>query len=724
MVGRTSHCAQCDLPVPSRPLRARIRGEECVFCCYGCYLVLRVTGVKGEAGAAQGLMLRLGFGLFFSLNVMVFSLARYGEYFALPHTLLGTEADTARFNLLLEYILLGFASPVMLLIGVPLLRRFVDELRRLTFSIDSLIGVATFAAFGLSVRTTLNGGGAVFYDTATWLLVLITLGRYLEARAKARTTDAIEQLLDLAPTITRRRTDDGKWQDIAAGDLRVGDTILVRPGEGIPADGMCLDGDGHVDEAALSGEAAPAAIGSGSLVRAGTLSIDAAFTMRVDAPPGTRLLDRIASLMREARDQRAPTQRLADRVAGWVTPVVLASGVLTFLYWRPVIGTGDALLHGLAVWVIACPCALGIATPMALWVGLGVAARRGLLIRSAAVLERLAAVDTVCFDKTGTLTTGMMEVAEVVTADGTTEDAVRLAVAALEGRSEHPLGRSLARWAGESAVSLRGLRTVPGRGVRAEDDTTTWLAGSRDWLEEEGLLVPAALAHLPPGRWVYVGWGGTVRGAVRLGERLQAGAEASLRRLAEMDYALHLLSGDTSDNVQRLAAGLPVPITARGGLLPDGKIAAIHSLVADGRTPLMVGDGINDAPALAAAPVGFAIAGGTDLTRAAADVVALHVDLELVPELLVLARRVRRTLVTNLGWAFAYNLIGVALAAAGRLSPVFAASAMLVSSLLVIGNSLRLNRHAGGVLSGPGRRAGRSLNDRPEPSPVPSTLSR
>jgi Cu+-exporting ATPase len=695
-----------------------------VFCCYGCYLVLRVTGVKGEAGAAQGLMLRLGFGLFFALNVMVFSLARYGEYFALPHTLLGSEADTARFNLLLEYILLGFASPVMLLIGVPLLRRFAEELRRLTFSIDSLIGVATFAAFVLSVRTTLGGGGEVFYDTATWLLVLITLGRYLEARAKARTTDAIEQLLDLAPTMTRRRADDGQWYEVAADDLVVGDTIQVRPGEGIPADGMCLDGDGHVDEAALSGEAAPVAIARGGVVRAGAVSIDAAFAMRVDAPPGTRLLDRIAQLMREARDQRAPTQRLADRVAGWVTPIVLTSGVLTFLYWWPHIGTGDALLHGLAVWVIACPCALGIATPMALWVGLGVAARRGLLIRSAAVLERLADVDTVCFDKTGTLTSGEMEIAEVATADDTSEDAVREAIAALEARSEHPVGRSLARWTGKSSVSFQGVRTVPGRGVRGEGNGTTWLAGSRDWLEDEGFRVPSTLADLPPGRWVYVGWGGVVRGAVRLGERLQAGAKASVGRLSALGYALHLLSGDTADNVHRLAAGLAAPITARGGLLPDGKITVIDSLVAEGGTPLMVGDGINDAPALAAAPVGLAIAGGTDLTRAAADVVALHADLQLVPELLVLARRVRRTLVTNLSWAFAYNLIGVALAATGRLSPVFAASAMLVSSLLVIGNSLRLNRHPGGAVHPVSHGAGQPLAERGEPSPVPSTLSR
>jgi Cu2+-exporting ATPase/Cu+-exporting ATPase len=722
---RAGHCAQCDLPVPIRPLRARVRGQEHVFCCYGCYLVLWVTGVKGEACAAQGLMLRLGFGLFFSLNVMVFSLARYGEYFAPPSTLLGAEADTARFNLLLEYLLLGLASPVMALIGVPLLRRFADELRRLTFSIDSLIGIATFAAFGLSVRTTLTGGGAVFYDTATWLLVLITLGRYLETRAKARTTDAIAQLLDLAPTMARRRGQDGGWQEVVADDLRVGDTIQVRPGEGIPADGVCLAGDGHVDQAALNGETEPVAVAAGTTMRAGTVSIDAAFTMRVDGPPGARLLDRIAALMREARDQRAPTQRLADRIAGWVTPVVLACGALTFLYWRPLIGTGDALLHGLSVWVIACPCALGIATPMALWVGLGVAARRGLLIRSAAVLERLAAVDTVCFDKTGTLTSNEMEVVEVVTAAGTTAEALRQAVAALEACSEHPVGRSLARWAGESSVvSLARLRTVAGRGMRGEGAGTVWLVGRRDWLEDEGLFVPPALVDLPAGRWVCVGWGGAIRGAIRLGERLQASAEPSLRRLATMGYPLYLLSGDTEDNVYRLAHALPVPITARGGLLPDGKIAVLGTLVAGGKRPLMVGDGINDAPALAAAPVGLAIAGGTDLSRAAADVVALHVDLGLVPELLHLARRVHRTMVTNLAWAFAYNLVGVALAAAGRLSPVFAASAMLVSSLLVIGNSLRLNRHLDGTVRGINHRDGRSLRSGPEASPVPSTLSR
>jgi P-type E1-E2 ATPase len=223
---------------------------------------------------------------------------------------------------------------------------------------------------------------------------------------------------------------------------------------------------------------------------------------------------------------------------------------------------------------------------------------------------------------------------------------------------------------------------------------------------------------------VCVGWGGAIRGAIRLGERLQASAEPSLRRLATMGYPLYLLSGDTEDNVYRLAHALPVPITARGGLLPDGKIAVLGTLVAGGKRPLMVGDGINDAPALAAAPVGLAIAGGTDLSRAAADVVALHVDLGLVPELLHLARRVHRTMVTNLAWAFAYNLVGVALAAAGRLSPVFAASAMLVSSLLVIGNSLRLNRHLDGTVRGITHRDGRSLRSGPEASPVPSTLSR
>jgi P-type E1-E2 ATPase len=297
-----------------------------------------------------------------------------------------------------------------------------------------------------------------------------------------------------------------------------------------------------------------------------------------------------------------------------------------------------------------------------------------------------------------------MEVVEVVTAPGIPAAALQRAVALLEARSEHPVGRSLARWAGDPVdESLQQLRTLPGRGVCGEHAGERWLAGSREWLEEEGLTLPAALATLSPGRWVHVGWGDAIRGAVRLTEELQTGTEDALQRLAAMDLSLHLLSGDVADNVDRLARALPVPVTAHGGLLPDGKIAALERLTRNGHTPLMVGDGINDAPALAAAPVGLAIAGGTDLTRAAADVVALHTDLGLVPDLLDLARRVHRTLVGNLSWAFAYNLVGVALAATGNLSPVFAASAMLVSSLLVIGNSLRLNRgpRAGGQGPGP-----------------------
>jgi len=743
-------CAQCGLPVGRRPLRGRVRGAEAAFCCYGCYLVMRVSGEPGVRGVAQGLVLRLGLGLFFALNVMVFSLARYGGHFAIPATLLGAEVDAARFNLLLEYILLAFATPVVLLIGLPMVRRLGSEIVHLAFSIDSLVAIATFAAFALSVRTTLTGGGQVYYDTACWLLVLITLGRYLEARAKVRTTGAVESLLALAPPTARRGRADGGLEEVAAASLVPGEVIEVRPGEGIPADGVVLEGAGTVDRAPLTGEATPEAVRAGVPVHAGTTSIDAAFTAQISVPPGARLLDRIAKLMEEARAARGPRQRLADHVAAWVAPVVVGLGVATFFYWRGRVGVEVALLRMLAVWVIACPCALGIATPMALWVGLGVAARNGLLIRTAAALEAVNAIDTVCFDKTGTLTAATLEVAEVRVGRGVGEGEMRRALAALEARSEHPVGRALAAWAGGSAPAAE-LRTVVGAGVAGRVDGVLWRAGSRRWLAAErvalepaglcrdrlrraepgsdrrpgsGLVlhdrvppsptngsrsglepaglrhdrqgstraVGAALAPLQPGRWVYLARDGEECAAVRLAEQLAPHAAEAVARLAAMGVSLHLLSGDEPGAVEAVAGRLGVPFTVHAGLLPDEKINAIEQLVAAGRHPLMAGDGINDAPALAVAPLGMAMAGGTDLSRNAADVIALHDDLRLVPDLLALGRRVHQTLIANLLWAFSYNFLGVILAAAGRLSPVFAASAMFISSLLVIANSLRLNR--------------------------------
>jgi len=682
-------CAQCGLPAGRRPLRGRVHGEEAAFCCYGCYLVMRVTGEPGVRGAPQGLVLRLGLGLFFALNVMVFSLARYGGHFAIPATLLGEEADAARFNLLLEYILLALSTPVILLIGLPMVRRLGEEIAHLAFSIDSLVAIATLAAFGLSVRTTLTGGGQVYYDTACWLLVLITLGRYLEARAKARTTGAVEQLLSLAPPTARRRRADGSFEEVEAAALTPGEVIEIRPGEGIPADGVVLEGSGTVDRAALTGEATPEPLATGSTVHAGTTSVDAAFTAQITAPPGTRLLDHIARLMEEARAACGPRQRLVDQVAGWVAPVVVGLGVATFLYWRGRVGVELALLRTLAVWVIACPCALGIATPMALWVGLGVAARNGLLIRTAAALEAIGTVDTVCLDKTGTLTAAALEFAEVRLAPGVDEGDVRSALAALEVRSEHPVGRALVAWAGRGRPA-EALRTVVGAGVVGRIDGALWRAGSHRWLESEGVLLGADLAAPEPGRRVYLARDGEAVAAIRLAERLAPGATEAVARLAAMGFDLHLLSGDGQGAVDEVVGRLPADLNAHASLLPDEKIAVIEALVADGRRPLMAGDGINDAPALAAAPVGMAMVGGTDLSRTAADVVALRDDMRLVPDLLALGRSVHRTLITNLLWAFAYNVIGVALAMSGRLSPVFAASAMFISSLLVIANSLRL----------------------------------
>jgi heavy metal translocating P-type ATPase len=627
-------CTQCGLPV--RTARAT---NEPVFCCYGCALVFQMAGDKSDQSQSKWLLSRLGLSLFLAMNVMMLSMILYT-----PHFFPATDSQFYRQVLgLTKHALLLFSIPVVLLLGLPILLSAIQAGLRGHFGMDALITLGCFGAFALSVHATFTEGHGVYYETATMVLVLITLGRYLEARAKASSTGAIAGLLE------------------TSGTARVGDEITVLPGASFPADGVIVTGAGAVNEAMLTGEATPVTKQPGDRVFAGTISFDGSFTIRVTATGTERRIARIARLLDEVRHQKAPIQKFADRLATIFTPVALGVGLLA--WWL----TGWQA--ALAVLLIACPCALGIATPLAIWNAIERAARRGVFIRNGAVLEKLAGVRAIFFDKTGTLTTGTPVLQRIET-DGD-ENVALQRVASLEQRSEHPLAKALVAEAQRRGLALgpvTDVQVVPGRGIRGGGLTV----GNAGFVGAEGAGVFAA-------------WDGKVQARFRFGESLRSDWPATFQGLQR--YRLEMLTGDDQSAAEAL--GLPFPV--RGNLSPEEKVE--HVARAAAQMPVaMVGDGINDAPALGRACVGIALGGGTDVAREAADVTFADNELGKLPWLLALARRTRRTIRQNLFWALIYNVALIPVAAAGGLNPIWAALAMVVSSGVVVGNSARLRQ--------------------------------
>ncbi|MCC7265039.1 MAG: cadmium-translocating P-type ATPase [Candidatus Latescibacteria bacterium] len=674
-------CAQCGLPLAGRAFRARHQNTEAGFCCYGCYLVLQLTSQPGEEGKVQTIQIRLGLGLFFAMNVMVFNLPTY-----FPFVYPAAEAEGG-FMALLGTLSMLFALPVLLLLGLPILWQSARQLRQGVLEVDALIALGTFAAYGLSVHNALNGGAHFYFDTAAMLLVLVTLGRYWEATAKVKAARALETLLGQVPaelTVIRQ----GRELVVPSAEVAPGDRVRVLPGQVFPADGIVEQGEGGVDESSLTGEAGPVFREPGNRCSSGSFSLDGVFVVRVERPPDQSAAARITRLLAEAQHSRAPVQLLADRIAAAFVPavVVLALGVLA--YWTAEAGIEKGLLVCLAVLVISCPCALGIATPMALWVGLGRAARRGVLVRNGEALELLARTRQVFFDKTGTLSTGQLQ---YLRAEGAgAEDLAGIGL--LASRSPHPIGAGLRQVITPALLPVEGFRLHPGLGVEGRVGERLLWVGSQRFMERAGMALDPELAnHQAEGEvMALAAWEGRVRAALFFREQLRPEAAAAVQAVRGQGLGVQVLTGDTKALPAALQAQFP-GVVFRTGLLPEDKVAAVrqarqHGVVA------MVGDGINDAPALAAAEVGIAMGTGADLTREAAAVNILGSELDRVPWLLAYARRVRRVVWGNLFWAFFYNLLAVGLAVTGRLNPLVAALAMVVSSLFVIGNSRRLRQ--------------------------------
>jgi len=675
-------CAQCALPLGRRPVVGTVDGETARFCCYGCLLVLQVTRARGDGGAASAILVRLGLATFFAMNVMMLSLPTYVPWIYGPDA---GPTDGPLFTVL-RVLALAFTAPVLLLLGGPIVAAAWRGLAAGGANADALIVVGTAAAYGLSVANTVAGRPAVYFDIAAMLLVLVTLGRWLEARARAEAGAAVRARLAPGPAEATRLGPDGA-ATVPPAALVPGDEVLVGPGAAFPTDGVVVDGIGGVDESALTGESVPVVKEPGAAIAGGTCSVDGRFRVRVTAPAARSAAARIAALIAGALAERTAAERTADRAARWLGPCVVGAAAAAGVAWTRAAGADRGILVALAVLVVACPCALGIATPVAIWMGIAGAVRRGVIVRSGAVLERVASVDRVLFDKTGTLTDHEPQLAacDPAAGSGLDGDALLARAAALEQDIRHPFARAIVAAAHARRLVLpavRDVRAVPGLGVRGVVDGRPTAVGSARFAGGAASAVDAAaIAVLQDGRVV---------GTLRVRERARESAAEALGDLRDLGVRTGLLTGDA-----RADAVVPALVPAADaalGLLPADKVARVRAACASGGATAMVGDGINDAPALAAADVGVAVGQATDLARLTADVVLLSGDLRLVPWLVAHARRVRRVARENLVWAFGYNAVAVGLAAAGALNPLVASLAMLGSSVAVVANARRLAR--------------------------------
>ena len=695
----TGVCDHCGLPLPrpwpwwGAPVRAPVGHEEPAFCCFGCRLAASVDHERGEEGAARRTLTRLGLAVFFTMNVMAFTMALWAtDVYEVDAG--GHSALIATFEGLFRHLVLLFAAPVLYLLGWPLWENALAGVRRGVFSTDLLLGAGVAAAFGYSAVSVLRGEGPVYFEVGCVVLVMVTLGRWLEATGKLRANDALDRLVRLMPEHVRRVQGDVE-DSIALAAVAVGDVLRVLAGERIPADGQVRRGQAFVDEQVLTGESVPRSRRSGDAVLGGTLNLDGDLFIEVTAAGPAGALARLIALVREARLAKGSYERLADRVSSWFVPVVSAVALATFLGHGFLSGWERGLLQGLSVVLIACPCALGLATPLAVWASLGRAARAQVLFRSGDALERLATVRAVRFDKTGTLTTGEPSIAAVVSREDDPIAEVSRRAAALASSSTHVLSRAILGFTNHQGTSAAEVRSLAGRGVSGvvDGDGSTFL-GSRRLLEENGQVIGSTLdaaAHAAEtsGRSLaWVGWGGRARGLFTFDERLRASTRAALEHCRSLGLDVGVLTGDHAARGAALAGEIGLPVEA--GLLPEDKVAAIHNARARFGAVAMVGDGVNDAPALAASDLGVALGCGADLSRESAAVCLLGDDLARFPWSVELARRTVGVIRGNLAWAFGYNAVGIACAALGWLNPAFAAFLMVGSSAFVIVNSLRL----------------------------------
>jgi P-type Cu+ transporter len=607
-------------------------------------------------------------------------------------------ADLAGGHLMLSaWWQLALATPVQVWLGAPFYQGAWKALRGGTANMDVLVALGTSAAFGLSLYLMTGGGIHLYFESAAVIIVLVRLGKWLEARGKRRTLKALEALESLRPAEAMVRR-DAQDVTVPVAALRVGDLLVVKPGARIAADGVVVEGRSAVDQSLLTGESRPVEVEAEDHVIGGAVNGDGLLLVRVTAVGAESMLSRIVRMVAEAQGAKAPIQRLVDKISAVFVPVVLVIAVLTVVGWL-IEGQGwePAILHAVAVLVIACPCALGLATPTAIMVGTGVGAKNGILIRDAVALETAGATTVMAFDKTGTLTVGKPKLTEVVT-DLPRDRALALA-AALQQGANHPLAHAVIEAASHlTAPPVSDVRTLPGRGVAGRVDGQYLLLGNGRLMQDAGIdvssLRTAAQALQDKGNSVsYLADAESKRAlaALAFGDTPKPTVKQALAALRALGVRTLMLTGDNAAAARHLAAEIGLD-DVRAELLPADKVAAVAALKAKGETVAMVGDGINDAPALAAADLGIAMATGTDVAIETAGIALMRGDPLLAPAAIDLARATKRKIVQNLIWAFLFNVLGIPLAAMGGLTPIVAGAAMALSSVTVVTNALSLNR--------------------------------
>jgi Cu+-exporting ATPase len=633
-----------------------------------------------------------------------------------------------------QWLLVALAAPVALWAAWPFHRAALRNARHGGCSMDTLVSLGIVSACGWSAyamffldrarsgtplhQLTHGSGGGIYLEVAAAVTTFLLAGRFYEARARRLSGAAMRELAAIGAKDACVLGADGSERRVPAADLRAGDLILVRPGEKIAADGPVLFGQSAVDTSMMTGESAPAEVAEGDEVTGGTIALTGRLVVRAVRVGGDSQLARLIALVEQAQAGKAAVQRLADRVCGVFVPAVLVLAAATLAGWLAAGGTAEhAFSAGLAVLIIACPCALGLATPAALVVACGRGAQLGIFIKGHQALESSRAVDTVVLDKTGTVTTGQMTVTDVATGPGISRAELLRLAGAVEQASEHPVAAAVAAAAragaapgGRERQSPAGggalpqadrFRALPGLGARGVVDGREVTVGRAKLLRDQGLDIPAGLSD-QCAAWeqagctaVLAGWDGRAHGAIAVADTIRPSAAAAVAELRRLGLRPVLLTGDSEVTARAVAAAAGIDEVA-AGVLPAQKAAFIAGLRAAGRCVAMVGDGVNDGPALAAANLGLALGTGTDVAIGAADVILLRDDLGVVPDAIRLARATFTTIRRNLGWAVGYNLAAIPLAAAGLLNPLIAAAAMTLSSVLVLANSLRLRRFRAG----------------------------
>ncbi|HEY8833009.1 MAG TPA: heavy metal translocating P-type ATPase [Gemmatimonadaceae bacterium] len=620
-----------------------------------------------------------------------------------------------RGNPLTNFGLLGLTTVILVWAGRDIYRRAWKAVRHGSADMNTLVTLGTGSAFIYSVIATIapslfarNGiAPDVYYEAVIFIIGLVLAGRAIEARATRKTSEALRRLVTLLPA-SARVEENGSWIDKPLADVRSGETVVVRPGERIPVDGIVVAGSSDVDESMLTGEPLPVAKSVGDRVVGGTLNTTGAFRYRATSVGAESVLARIVGLMEEAQSSRAPIQRLADRVSAVFVPTVLAIAIVTFIAWYA-IGGSSALPHAIAaavsVLIIACPCAMGLAVPTAVMVATGRGAEMGLLIKGGEILQRAGDVDTVVLDKTGTVTEGTPAVARVIPVGTLSEAEILACAAALERHSEHPVAAAIVRAANAKGLALHpatDFRSRTGSGVTGKVQGQDVAVGNAPLMRELGIatenLQLSGESSLPATSDLYVAVDGTVVGVIAISDSLRPTSREAVQRLEEMGVDVVLLTGDRLSTASGIAQEVGIQRVV-AEVLPQGKVAEIRRLQALGKVVAMVGDGINDAPALAQSDVGISMPRGTDIAIEASDIALMRSDLRGVPAAISLSRQTMATMKQNLFWAFVYNVIGIPIAAGVlypftgvMLSPIIASAAMALSSVSVVTNSLRLRR--------------------------------